>query len=187
MSLYGSAFAQPALAPEPGSFEGCKARRIALMATAMKIADIDERARRFAAMPTCVRHDDGTTEVVEAEPPPLPDTSPFSPHLELAARTGISGTFVISTEELAPKGIGPFVDVELGYRWRREYSVSVFGSYAHFSDDDVAVSNGIVSNASVITVTDNLYAVGARVNRHLGSFWIGGGVGMELENNISNT
>ncbi len=177
----GWAVAQPALQPQRGSFEDCKERRIALTASAMKVTDINDRAVLLAAMPVCRRLGDGTTQVVEPAPPPKPDTSPFSPHFDLAARTGLAGTFVIAPYELAPAGVGPFVDLELGYRWRREYSASVFGNYARFSDHDVAVSNGVFVPASIITVTDNLYAFGARINRHLGSFWLGGGLGMAIE------
>jgi len=175
------AMAQPALQPAHGSFDDCKDRRIALTAAAMKVADINDRARLLSAMPACRRFDDGETQVVEPAPPPTPDTSPFSPHVELAVRTGLAGTFVMAPYELAPAGVGPFVDIEVGYRLRREYSASVFGNYAHFSDDNIAVSNGPFVNASIITVTDDLYAFGARINRHLGSFWLGGGLGMELE------
>jgi hypothetical protein len=173
------AVAQPALTPD--AFDDCKARRIALTATAMKVADINDRAHLLATMPVCRRLADGDTQVTEPEPPPAPDTSPFSPHLELAVRTGVAGTIVMAPTELAPKGVGPFVDLEVSYRWRREYSISVFGNYTHFSDGDIAVSNGAFVNASIITVTDDLYGFGARLTRHLGSFWIGGGVGAELE------
>jgi len=173
--------AEPAPAPPGNDFEACKARRRALMADAMAIADPDARARALTAMPVCRRFDDGRTEVVAAAPPPAPDTTPFHAGLELAAVTGIAATTVMSDVELAPSGGGPFVEVEVGDRWNRAMSLAAYVNYTRFSDNDVAVSNGPFVPASIITVTDNVVGFGLRGSRHVGPFAFGLGVGAAVE------
>jgi hypothetical protein len=74
-------------------------------------------------------------------------------------------------------GVGPFVEVEAGYRWRREVSAVAYGNYAYFRDDTVLVSNGGYF-FSIISVPDRSFAVGARVNYHARAFWVGRGLGV---------
>lgn len=147
----------------------------------MTIADPDARARALIAMPVCRRFEDGRTEVVSAPTPPVPDTTPFHQGLELAAVTGYAATTVMSNVELAPTGGGPFVEVEVGDRWRREMSLDGYVNVTHFADDNVPVSNGPNIPASIITVTDNVVGFGVRGSRHVGAFAVGLGVGAAVE------
>jgi hypothetical protein len=147
----------------------------------MTIADPDARAKALLAMPVCRRFEDGSTQVVAAPPPPEPDATPFHQGLELAAVTGIDATSVMSNVELAPSGAGPFVEVEVGDRWRREMSLAGYVNYSHFSDDNIPVSNGPLVPASIITVTENVFGFGIRGSRHVGPFAVGLGLGGAVE------
>jgi hypothetical protein len=163
--------------PSAIQFDDCKARRKVLTAEAMKIADADERARRLIAMPVCRRNPDNSVEVVEPAAP-QPDT-PFAPHIELAARTGIVGVTVISERYFAPTGIGPLVELEAGYRIRRPLSIGVLASYARFSDDTVVVYPS--GQPSIIAVREQLSSFGATGTWHTGPFWLRGLLGAEVD------
>jgi len=202
LCIGATAFAQPdATPPEPvpssstsapppptspaaaanDEFVACTARRRAFQRDALTIADPDARARALLAMPVCRRYEDGRTEIVAAPSPPQPDTTPFHRGLELAAVTGYAATTVMSTVELAPTGGGPFAEVDIGDRWRREMSLDGYLNFTHFSDSDVAVSNGPSAPASIITVTDNVFGFGVRGSRHVGAFAVGLGLGAAVE------
>jgi hypothetical protein len=167
----GIAAAQPATETP---FEACRARRRALTAEAMKIDDAARRGEALHAMPVCSREADGSTQVIEAEAPEVVDNGPYSP-LVAAVRTGANATEVFDSRVgLEPRGGGPFVDVELGYRWTHAYSIGAFASYAHFSDS----SNSLLG---MLADSESLYSFGARGAFHRNRWTLSGGLGVLIE------
>src|ERR1700733_1181674 len=122
--------AQPSATPS--SFEQCKAQRISLTRDAMKVSDVDERARMLLAMPICSREPDGTLEVTDprAPPPPLP---PFTPHASLALALGFAAS-LIGYQVRPATGYGPTVELEADWQPLRRLSVGGFAAYEGFDD-----------------------------------------------------
>jgi hypothetical protein len=177
--LVGSSWALAHGQPAAPDFDACKQRRRELTARAMSISSPAERGQLLAAMPVCRRFEDGSVEVVEHSPE-LPDASEFST-LVLAVRVGIVGISTSSTTELAPTGAGPFVELEGGYRMRREWSLSAFAHYQLIIDHIPVTNDGIVNDAINTTIHDHFTGGGIRVNRHARAFWFGGGLGADYE------
>jgi hypothetical protein len=174
----------PADATAPDPFEACKARRRALTADAMKVADPDARARLLLAMPTCRRFEDGRTEIVAERPPELPDTRPFAPRIGASVFAGFGANTVISNNELAPSGVGPLVEVDVSYRPNRRNSVALYATLARFGADNVVRTYGdgpIITSLVVPHVTDTLFGAGVRGRRHTGRWAIALGVGAVVE------
>jgi hypothetical protein len=180
----GAAPPAAAAAAEPDAFEACKARRRELTADAMKVADLDARARLLLAMPTCRRFEDGHTEIVAAPARDIPDTRPFTPRLGASVFAGFGANTVISNNELAPTGVGPLVEVDVGYRANRRNSAALYATLARFSADDVVRTYGegpIVTSLVVPHVTDTMFGFGVRGRRHTGRWAIALGLGAVVE------
>jgi hypothetical protein len=173
---WASAHADP-----PSAFETCKARRRELTAEALRVTDVVERGRQLAAMPVCRRLPDGETEVVEPPPPPAPDVSPFAPHASWAVRAGVEALTADGHGELGPTGSGPHVDVEVAYRFERAWSIAAFGRYRYIVDDFVPVSNPTPVDVMITSIHDQFIGGGARLDRHAGAVWFGGGLGGDYE------
>ncbi len=168
----GVAAAQPGADP----FEACKARRRELTAEAMKIADAAERGRRLAAMPSCERAEDGTTTVVE--PPPATPPDPIvTPHVTAALRVGAAESATLIGSDDPASGLGPFIELEGGWRLRRRIELAAFGSYSRYRD--ATWMPGVP--VGTFDVHDELYDVGARMRLHYDPFSFGAGIGVELE------
>ncbi|MDB4957376.1 MAG: hypothetical protein JWO36_4945 [Myxococcales bacterium] len=160
----------------PEAFEACKARSRALAAEAMKIPDLQERGERLRTMPRCEHGADGTLQVIEPPPPPPVDTTPFAPHLELAARAGMATSLLLSGT-LDASGVGPYVEVEAGYRIRRRFGVAAFAGYTNFHDGEIfdAVTR------QMYDVREQSYNAGALLNLHYASAFFGFGIGFDYE------
>jgi hypothetical protein len=150
----------------------------------MKVADPDARARELLAMPTCRRFEDGHTEIVAAPPRDLPDTRPFAPRIGASVFAGFGANTVISNNELAPTGVGPLVEVDVGYRPNRRNSAALYATLARFGADNVVRTYGdgpIVTSLVVPHVTDTMFGFGVRGRRHTGRWAIALGVGAVVE------
>jgi hypothetical protein len=95
-------FTTPVAHADPAAFETCKATRQQLTAQAMASTDPVERGRQLAAMPICVRGEDGTTEIEEAP----------APEHRGAPKLYIGGGMTIGADRMIDSGL----TLELGYR-----------------------------------------------------------------------
>jgi hypothetical protein len=169
----GVAAAQPSQDP----FESCKARRRELTAEAMKVADAAERGRLLAAMPSCERADDGTTAVVE--PPPAAPLEPaVAPHVTAGLRVGASESATLIGSDEPASGLGPFIELEGGWRLQRRFELALFASYSWYRDTSWMPGP---TRPGTFDVHDAIYDIGARVRLHYDPISFGAGIGVELE------
>jgi hypothetical protein len=167
----GAARAQPSTAPS--AFEACTVTRKARMAEAMRIDDLDDRARALVAIPQCRREPDGTTAVVDPtahEPEP-----PWQPRVRVALVAGVAAS-TIAYQVRPATGYGPALELAADWhRWRR-FSLSLSAGYVGFDDGSYLGS---------YDVRHHFADLGARVALELGRASVGAGVGVQLDDAIA--
>ncbi len=172
-----------AFAEGTDEFDDCKAQRQRLTAEAMKISDVNERGRRLAEMPACVREGDGSTRVEGGLRREREDTTPFAPHFTAALRVGAAASAMSVGTDTA-SGFGPLLELEAGWHAWRHVELAAYGGYTRFRDPRwnalVSIGPGQVM-AATFDVTEQLYDAGARLRLHYGRLAFGGGAGVELE------
>lgn len=140
----------------------CEARWRELRAEAMRLADLDERGRRLAALPSCPR------DVVEpaAEPEPT-----FAPHAIGFVSTGLAAERVAYPLATA-RGLGVFVEAAAGWRFARRWAASGFAGYAGFED------RGYLGSYDVV---HHFYELGGRLGMMVDGIELGAKLGVELD------
>jgi hypothetical protein len=155
-------------------FDDCKARRRALTEQAMAMTDADARGRVLASAPSCRRNVDGSMDVIEGQPIALPETTPFTPHLELAANVGAAYGYVVSNE-VQPAALGPYVELGASYLLARHFALGAVASYSRFHDSMVVDPlRGVIFD-----VREASYSGLLRASARYDVFAFGGGFGVE--------
>jgi hypothetical protein len=149
------------------AFDACKVERRRELAEAMKIADVEERGRRLAAIASC----ESDTRDVPAQVQP-----PFCPRGVLAA--AISAGVQLPANSLVPASWIAVVELSAGLHWRRHLSFEVFGATSSFSgstyyeigyDPAVPVRYGYANH---------VYDLGLRARVHVDRLSLAFGVGV---------
>lgn len=162
------AAAQPATTPT--RFETCTAERKTRMATALQIADADERARALLAMPECRREADGTTDVIDPRAPVAPEAA-FQSRIEAELVAGVAAS-AIGYQVRQAFGFGPAVELAGAWHGWRRLSLGASAGYVGFDDSSYLGS---------YDVRHRFFDLAGRAWLHLGPAKVGAGIGVQID------